>query len=181
MTAFELVIERCRILGMICRAGRIYLFRADRPSGHTFDATLGPPAIKHAETRHAVYGRLHAAGSRSFERRLRCIEPDIDTRSHQLADFHIVVFQVGDLDVGAQHLLGAVNPLDHFLAGIILGMGFAGINDLQTAVCRRDRFESLHVGEKQVGALIGRRAASKTDGQNIDIDARVGFLIDVLG
>src|SRR5215472_15027151 len=96
--AFELLIER-PAMGL-----RRIAFLADGPPRDAFNAALDPPAVEHAQARHAIECRLHPTGARRLQRWLRRVEPDIGTR-HQLASQgDVVVREKGHWDVVPQAL-----------------------------------------------------------------------------
>ena len=46
---------------------------ADRPARRAFNASLEPPAVKHAEIQHAIRRGLHPAGTGCLQGRLGCV------------------------------------------------------------------------------------------------------------
>jgi hypothetical protein len=82
----------------------------------------------------AVEGRLHAAGAGGFIGPLGRVHPDIDAGGKQRAQIPGVVFEIDN----AQHVAGELGGvfddlLDEPLAGLVLGMSLAGVENLQSA------------------------------------------------
>src|SRR5262245_34225204 len=107
-----------------------------------------PPAIENTEAGDTIEGGPHAARSRGFHWWLRCIQPDVDTRSHQPSDLHVIVFEVCDFDVALERFFDLHDALNDFLSFVVSGMSFAGINHLERADFRRDRLHSFDVDKK---------------------------------
>src|SRR5712691_2342927 len=74
----EFIVERCGILGPLVLCGQATMIGPDRPSRNPLDTSFNPPAIQHTQRGHPVERRFHSTGARSLQRRLRCVEPDID-------------------------------------------------------------------------------------------------------
>ena len=64
--------------------------------------------------------------------------------------------------------------LDERLAGLVLGMGLAGIENLQAAGLGGDLQQPLGIGEQQVGALVGGGAAGKAQREHLGIEHQAG-------
>ena len=73
-----------------------------------------------------------------------------------------------------------VDPLDQFLAGLILRMRLAAVDDLQRPYLARKQAEALGVAEKQVGALVGGGAPGETDSHHRFFELDSGALLDLL-
>ena len=60
---------------------------------------------------------------------------------------------------------------DQVPAGVVLGMGHAGEEDLQFSVAIGEKgFEALDIAEEQIAALIGGEAPGKADGQRLGVE-----------
>jgi hypothetical protein len=68
---------------------------------------------------------FHAAGAGGFERELGCVQPDVDAGGQKSSDFQIIIGKIRDLDVISDGLLRLENPLDEFLALVIVRMRLA--------------------------------------------------------
>ena len=129
---------------------------------------LGPPAIEHGEIEAAVENHLLPAGAGGFERTARIVEPDIDALDQMAADVDVVILHEDEFvaELGVAHHLGDL--LEDALARLVVGMGLAGEEELHGALGIVDHGgEALHVGEQQVGALVGGEAAGEADGERI--------------
>ena len=82
----------------------------------------------------AVEGGLHAGGAGGLIGAARRVDPDVDALGQQRAQFPVVVFEVEDADAAGLELGGCFEDVaDEALAGVVGGMGFAGVEDLQAA------------------------------------------------
>ena len=84
------------------------------------------------------------------------------------AHVHVIVFDEDDLaaELGAAGKLG--DALQDLLARLVLGMCFAGEDELHRMLRVVDKLRNLFdVTEDQVGPLVSRKAPSKTDGQRV--------------
>ena len=129
---------------------------------------LGPPAVEHGEIQAAVEDDLLAAGAGGFERAARIVEPDVDALDQMAADVDVVVLDEDELvgELGVAHHLGDL--LQHTLAGLVVRVGLAGKEELHRTLGVVDHGgEPLDVGEQQVGALVGGKAAGEADGQRV--------------
>src|SRR5262249_58201557 len=89
-------------VGVVAAVGpRAVVAVADRPAGDRFDVALEPPAVEHAQARHAVVRRLHAARAAGLERRARRVPPEIDAPRPALRPGPVVVWAVGEAQRGA--------------------------------------------------------------------------------
>ena len=134
-----------------------------------------PPAIQDAEVEDAVDAGLHAAGAAGLFAAAGIVQPEVDAL-HQLAGhLHVVVFEEDDVlpEVG---IAGILDDLaDQRLAGRILGMGFAGDNDLHGPLrIAEDLLQPLDVAKDQGGALVGGEAAGESDGEGVGIEHFAG-------
>ena len=125
---FQLAVERVRLFGVV---GAVF----DGPAGDVLDAALDPPAVQNGEAGHAVQRGLHAAGAGGLVGAPGRVDPDIDARGEQRAEIPVVVLEIDD----AQHVVGElVRPssmtlMDERLAGLVLRMRLAGVENLQAA------------------------------------------------
>jgi hypothetical protein len=143
----QFVVECCGIvcpLVMHCCAATV---RSNGPPRNAFDVPLDPPAIQHTERWHAVERRFHTACAGRLQRRLRGVEPDVNPGCQQAPQCYIVIGEVGDLDVVFEGVPGLINAVNELLAGVVAGMRFARIDDLECAGLGGNALEPLDVLE----------------------------------
>jgi hypothetical protein len=99
---------------------------------------------------------------------------------HHLRQLPIVIDHVSDFDVRLQRVPRLKDSQDHFLAAVVVRMGFAGIDDLDPAAGGGDVLQSIQVAEYQVTPLVGSVAPGEPDRQVTHLHARVGDTVDVL-
>jgi len=95
--------------------------------------TFYPPTVENAEAGHAIQRSLHPAGSRSFERKLRRVEPQVDTGSNFPAKVHVVVVEENHGHCFPQCFFRVKNAPNNVLSTSIVGVSFARIDDLEVA------------------------------------------------
>src|SRR4029077_3364711 len=149
---------------------------ANGPAGDAFDVTFHPPAIQKAQARHTIPGSLHAAGAGSFQRILRCVEPQIHTGSKLATKFHVVVVEKNDADGLLERFLGLENVPDDVLAAGVAWMGLAGINDLERSNVLGDLPQAVEVAQDQVGPFVAGGATRKANGESFGIELQTGLL-----
>jgi hypothetical protein len=59
------------------------------------------------------------------------VQPKVDARRQQLAKHQIVVGEINDRDVRSDLRLRSEDSFDYLLPGLVAGMRFAGVDDLQ--------------------------------------------------
>src|SRR5579884_671262 len=89
-----------------------------------------PPAVQHAEIRHAIEGRLLPAGSARFHWRPRRVQPDVDTLDEKLRHVHVVVLEKRDMPAQAVIAAKAVDLMNEVPARLIRGVCLPRENDL---------------------------------------------------
>src|SRR5208337_2292554 len=127
-----------------------------------------PPAIQDREVQASVQNHFLAAGPGGFERTARIIQPDIYTLHEMATNVDVVIFDedefVGKFRIA--HQLG--NLLQNALARFVERVCLAGKHELHRAFRVIDHAgDFFDVGQNQIGALVGGKAAGKTDGQRI--------------
>src|SRR4029077_7216333 len=153
---------------------------ANGPAGDALDVTFHPPAIQNAQTRHTIQGSLHAAGAGSFQRILRCVEPQIHTGSKLATKFHVVVIEKNDADGLLERFLGLENVPDDVLAAGVEWMGLAGINDLECSNVLGDLPQAVEVAQDQVGPFLAGSGGAQANGESFGIELQTGLLANGL-
>jgi hypothetical protein len=67
------------------------------------------------------------------------------------------------------------NTADDVLAAPVVGVRFAGIDNLEMSGVLCDLTQAIQVRKNQVGALVPCRATCKTDGENLFVETKAGF------
>ncbi len=137
---------------------------------------LHPPAIENAEARHAIQRRLHAAGSGSFQRKLRRVQPQVHAGRDLTANFEIVFVQKNHGHIFAQRFFGVKDAPDDVFASVVVRMRLAGENNLKFSSALGDLAQAIEVGKNQVGALVSGGAPREADGERIGLEAEPGLL-----
>lgn len=94
----------------------------------------------------------------------------------KLCNFDVVVFQVGNFETVGEVIFGLDNFFDKGLSFQIIGVGFAGEDDLNGANIT-DLAETVGIGENKVGAFVAGDAAGKADSKIIIVHTGVGDLV----
>ena len=144
--------------------------RPTRADGETIQAVIGlrPPAIQNRKIEAAVQNHFLTAGSGRFQRPPGVIQPHINAL-HQVSPHVDVVILDENEAVGKLAVTHKLRDLlEDALAGFVAGMGLSGENKLHGAFgIVGQRGQHLDIGQNQVGALIGGKAAGKSDGQGV--------------
>ncbi len=90
--------------------------------------------------------------------------PADEPRGHR----HVVVGEVGDLDLSAQRLHRPVQFADQRLAAVVLRVRLAGQHDLDRPGLGMDREQAREIEEQQVGALVGRDPAREAERERVE-------------
>src|SRR5882724_6542023 len=99
----------------------------------------------------------------SLQRKLWRVEPQVHTRSNFSAKIHVVVVQENHGHRFSQRLLRVKNAPNNVLPTSIVGVSFARIDNLEVAGVLGNLPETIKIGQDQVGTLVSRRAARKTN------------------
>src|SRR6476646_758343 len=150
---------------------------SDRPASDSFNVSLDPPPIQHAQAGNAIERSLHPARPRCFERWLRSVEPEVHPRHEDLGEIHVVVFQIRDFNLILQRLLEVEDSFDQFLAGLVMRMSLAGIDQLKTPGFGSNGAQAFRICEKEICALVGSNTAGKSDCQHGWIECDVGCIV----
>ena len=148
------------------------------PAGHSLDVALDPPAIQDAQAGNAVERRLHAAGAGSLQRKLRRVEPQIHTGSHFPTQFEVVIIQKHNGNIFPQRFFRLVNTANDVFAARVIGVRFAGKNNLKMASIFRNLAQAIEVGQDEVGALVAGGAACEANRKYLRIQMEARFRTD---
>ena len=77
-----------------------------------------------------------------------------------------MLFEVDDGDLTGKGVSGLVDAPNDVLGGLVVGVGLAGVYELDASGLVGDALEVIEVAEDEVGALVGGGAASKADGHD---------------
>lgn len=158
--AFQLVVRRCgrpRVVGVPVGA--------DGPAGFTLRAALQPAAVKDAQGRDTIGCGLLAAGTGSFQGRLRRVQPQVDAGDHRAGRSHAMVRQEHDrARVGRKCRHRDAQLLDDAFAADVLRMGFPRHDHLEREAAA-DRAQPRQVREQQARSLVTGHAPAKADGE----------------
>ncbi len=151
----------------------------DGPAGDAFGAAFDPPAVEGGEGGDAVEGGLHAGGSGGLVGPERGVDPDVDALGELCAKGPVVVFEVDHLESGRGDVCRRREDVaDETFAGLVGGVGFAGVQDLEAADLFGDRGEAFGVVKEEARALVGGDAAGETEGEDAGLEADAGAKLD---
>jgi hypothetical protein len=178
-SVFQLPVERFGFFGAVRRniirvngAARF----ADRPSGYTFDVPFRPPPVKNAQAWDSVEGGFHAAGAGSLERKLRRVEPKVDAGCYFSAEIEIVLVEENHGNGFPQSLFRMENMPDDVLAAGVVGVRFAGINNLKMSCVFGYLAQAVQVRKNQVRAFVTSRTACKPNREGFLVQCEASFL-----
>ena len=103
----------------------------------------------------------------------------VHPRHEELGEIHVVVFQICDFNLVLHRLLEMEDPFDQFLAGLVMRMSLAGIDQLKAPGFGSNRSQAFRISEKEICSLVGSNTAGKTDCQHGWVECDVGYIVDV--
>ena len=121
---------------------------ANRPAGHSLNMAFDPPTVEDTEARHSIERGFHAACAGSFLWPKRRIEPNVDTRTKQLTQRHVVIFEINDANIVCKGCGRLENAPNDRLTAFVARVGFTGVNDLHRPRMASDLFEPFEIGKK---------------------------------
>src|SRR5208282_3659810 len=124
--------------------------------------------------------RLHSAGSRGLQRKLRRIQPQVHAGSDFSPKLEIVIIQKYHRHGFTQRLLGMKNTPNNVFPAAIVRMRLPGINNLEVPGILGHLPQTIEVGKDQVSALVSGSAARETDRENLGIKFEPGLLANGL-
>lgn len=152
----------------------------DGPTGLSLDPSFEPPAIQNAEGGNAIERGFHSAGSGSFLRGLGRVEPEVDARSHEVAQFDVVVGEVHAFDAVCEAFLCMDDSSDDVFSDFVAGMGLSCVNDLDFADDVVDAEQAFEVIVEHVRAFVGGSSSGETDGEDFRIKFDAADGLDVV-
>src|SRR6185436_1187120 len=130
--------------------------------------SLRPPSIEDGKVEAAVQYNLLPAGAGSFERSSRSVQPDVNALHKMLPHIDVIVFEKDESfrKRTVMHKLGDL--LKYRLAWYIVRMSFPREDELDRPLRVVDHHGDLFkLLQNQIGALVCREAARKTNSQCI--------------
>src|SRR3972149_11798081 len=101
-------------------------------------------------------------------RTARRIQPDVDPLGKVPRDVDVVILEEGDSVPDAWIPRKMDDRLDDFLAGMVLGVGLPGEEDLDGAIrVREEPDEPLRLTEQEPGALVRREPTRDARGERL--------------